>query len=63
MHRQNWCSSPGLVTLLSCEICLVGDVCERSWALLQDIVLGGEATYDSAKGQVTKWAAGVGAHA
>ena len=27
----------------------------------KDIVVGGEATYDSAKGQVTKWAAGVGA--
>lgn len=27
----------------------------------KDIVAGGEATYDSAKGQVTKWAAGVGA--
>ena len=27
----------------------------------KDVVVGGEATYDSAKGQVTKWAAGVGA--
>ena len=27
----------------------------------KDIVVGGEATYDSAKGQVTRWAAGVGA--
>lgn len=26
----------------------------------KDIVFGGEATYDSAKGDVTKWAAGAG---
>ena len=27
----------------------------------KDITFGGEATYDSAKGDITKWSAGVGA--